>query len=212
LIPNDMRSAPPGEGSRSFPYFFPLVILLILALGSAFLLPEAGAQPSGKEGLSSFDRLAEEATGLNKRGNYDQAIAILEPHKKDKKNQSPLFFNELGIAYRNKGDLEKALEAYQRAYALEPQNPEITPVLLNNLGYTYFLKKDYPKAIEQYEKAITMAPRFKEAHSNLSLAFYQQGRNEEALREIDVVLKLDPNHEAARKFRDRIRKKMQEKK
>jgi tetratricopeptide (TPR) repeat protein len=212
LIPNYMQCAPPGEGSRSFPSFFLLILLLILGLGSALFPPESAGQKSEGEGLSRFDRLAEEATQLNKREKYDEVISLLEPHKGDPKNESTLFFNELGIAYRNKGRLNETLQAYQRAYALEPQNPEITPVILNNLGYTYFLKKDYPKAIDHYEKAINLAYRFKEAHSNLSLAFYELKKYEEALKEIDVVLKLDPNHEAARKFRDRIRKKMQEKK
>ena len=108
--------------------------------------------------------------------------------------------------------MDEAIQAYQQAYAREPQNPEVSPVILNNLGYTYSLKKDYSKAIEQFEKAINLAPRFKEAHSNLSLVFFEQQNYEDALKEIEVVLKLDPNHEAARKFRDRIRKKMQEKK
>ena len=204
-----MQCAPPGEGSRSFPSFFPLILLLILGLGSALFPPESAGQKPEGEGLSRFDRLAEEATRLNKREKYDEVISLLEPHKADKKNDSTLFFNELGIAYRNKGRLNEAIQAYEQAYARESQNPEVSPVILNNLGYTYSLKKDYPKAIEQFEKAITLAPRFKEAHSNLSLIYYELQKYEDALKEIEVVLKLDPNHEAAKKFRDRIRKKMQ---
>jgi tetratricopeptide (TPR) repeat protein len=83
---------------------------------------------------------------------------------------------------------------------------------LNNLGYVYYLKKEYPQALEQYGKVIQVAPRFKEAHSNLALVYYQLQRYEEALQEIEVVLKMDPNHEAAKKFRETIRKKIQEKK
>jgi tetratricopeptide (TPR) repeat protein len=185
---------------------------LIWTLGAAFFPSESAGQKSDRDGLSRFDRLAEEAAQLNKRGKYDEVISLLEPQKADKKNDSTLFFNELGIAYRNKGKFNEAIQAYQQAYAREPQNPEISPVILNNLGYTYFLKKDYPLAIEQFEKAITLAPRFKEAHSNLSLTYYELQRYEEALKEIEVVLKLDPNHEAAKRFRDQIRKKMPEKK
>jgi tetratricopeptide (TPR) repeat protein len=201
-----------GEGQASFPIFFLFSFLLIWALGSALFLSESAGQKPERESLSRFDRLAEEATLLNKRGKYEEVISLLEPHKADKKNDSTLFFNELGIAYRNKGKWNEAIQVYQQAYVLEPQNPEVSPVILNNLGYTLFLKKDYPRAIEQYEKAIALAPRFKEAHSNLSQTYYEQQKYEDALKEIEVVLKLDPNHEAAKKFRERIRKKMQEKK
>ena len=185
---------------------------MIWAAGSALFPAESASQKAEREELSRFDRLAEEASRLNQRAKYDEVISLLEPHKTDKKNDSTLFFNELGIAYRNKERWNEAIQAYQQAYALEPQNPEVSPVILNNLGYTFFLKKDYPRAIEQYEKAIALAPRFKEAHSNLSQTYYEQQKYEDALKEIEVVLKLDPNHEAAKKFRERIRKKMQEKK
>jgi tetratricopeptide (TPR) repeat protein len=198
-----------GGGRRFFPSFFYFLYILTLVSGVCLSPPQTAAQKSEGEGLSRFDRLAEEATLLNKRGKYDEVISLLEPHKADQKNDSTLFFNELGIAYRNKGRLNEAIKAYQQAYARESQNPEVSPVILNNLGYTYSLKKDYPKAIEQFEKAITLAPRFKEAHSNLSLIYYELQKYEDALKEIEVVLKLDPNHEAAKKFRDRIRKKMQ---
>ncbi len=207
-----MKRKSPGEGLASFPSFFFALLCFLLATGSVLFPPKAAGQKSGGDELSRFDRLADEATQLNKRGRYDEVISLLEPHKADKKNDSTLFFNELGIAYRNKGKFNEAIQAYQQAYAREPQNPEISPVILNNLGYTYFLKKDYPQAIEQFEKAITLAPRFKEAHSNLSLTYYEMQRYEEALKEIEVVLKLDPKHEAAKRFRDQIQKKMPEKK
>lgn len=169
-------------------------------LGGSLFLPGASAQRAEKEKLSQFDRLAEEATLLNKRGQYDKVIALLEPHKADRKNDSALFFNELGIAYRRKGKLSKSIRAYQEALSRDPQNP----VIMNNLGYAFFLNKEYPQAIEQYQQALQLAPRFKEAHSNLGLAYYQLQRYPEALEEFEIVLKLDPQHERAKKLRDEI--------
>ena len=208
------KGATSGEGRKSFPFFFlfSVVAFGILIFG-LFPLESSGqkskaAQQDGeslnKERLSRFDRLAEEATLLNKRGKFDEVISLLEPYKGDPKNESALFFNELGIAYRNKNRLDESLQAYRQAHTRDPQNP----VILNNLGYVHYLKKEYPQAIEQMEKAIHLAPRFKEAHSNLALAYYQLQRYDKALKEIDAVLALDPSHEAARKFRDTIRKKM----
>jgi tetratricopeptide (TPR) repeat protein len=196
-----------GEGRKSFPYFFPF-ILFLQVLGLCLFPVLSSAQKPERAELSSFDRLAEKATLLNQHGKFDEVISLLEPYKGDSKNDSALFFNELGIAYRNKNRLDESIQAYRQAHTRDPQNP----VILNNLGYVYYLKKEYPQAIEQMEKAIHLAPRFKEAHSNLALVYYQLQRYDKALKEIDVVLALDPSHEAARKFRDTIRKKMQDQK
>ena len=197
-----------GGGRRFFPSFFYFLYILTLVSGVCLSPLQAAAQKSEKEDLSRFDHLAEEATQLNKRGRFDEVISLLEPHKSDKRNDSALFFNELGIAYRNRGKLTEAVQAYREAHARDPQNP----VILNNLGYALYLKKEYPLAIEQFEKVIQTSPRFKEAHSNLALAYYQLQKYDEALKEIDILLKLDPGHENAKKFRENIRKKMQENK
>ena len=208
MIPNYMQCAPPGEGSRSFPSFFPLILLLILGLGSALFPPESAGQKPEGEGLSRFDRLAEEAAQLNKRREYGRVISLLEPYKTDKKNDSAIFFNELAIAYRSQGKLTEAIQAYREAQNRDPENP----VILINLGYVYYLKKEHLQAVEQYQKAIHLAPRFKEAHSILALAYYDLNKYEEALKEIDTALALDPRYEEARKLRADILKKLQEKK
>jgi len=197
-----------GGERRFFPSFFYFLYILILVSGVCLSPLQTAAQKSEKEALSQFDRLAEEATQLNKRGRFDEVISLLEPHKSDKSNDSALFFNELGIAYRNRGKLTEAVQAYREAHARDPQNP----VILNNLGYALYLKKEYPLAIEQFEKVIQTSPRFKEAHSNLALAYYQLQKYDDALKEIDILLKLDPGHENAKKFRENIRQKIQEKK
>ena len=197
-----MRETYVGEGPESFPSFFILIFVLILLLG---LVPlKAGAQKAEREGLSRFDRLAEEATLLNKRKQYDQVISLLEPHRKDKKNDSALFFNELGIAYRNKEKYAEAIQAYREALRRDAQNP----VIMSNLGHVHHLRKEYSQAREQYEKAIQVAPRIREVHANLALTLYQMEKYREALAEIEIALKLDPDHRPAKEFREDILKKI----
>ena len=53
-----------------------------------------------------------------------------------------------------------------------------------------------------------MAPRFKEVHANLALTLYQLEKYKEALAEIEIVLKLDPHHGSAKKFRVDILRKI----
>jgi tetratricopeptide (TPR) repeat protein len=199
-----MKKKYPGEGQRFFPSFFLQALLLALALGSYFFPLTARAQGTEREGLSRFDRLAEEATLLNKHGQFDKVITLLEPHKADRKNDSALFFNELGLAYRQKGKLSEAIRAYQSALSRDPENP----VIMKNLGDAFYFNKEYPKAAEQYQKALRSNPRFQQAHSTLGLAYYQLQRYSEALEEFEIVLKLNPKDEQAKEFREEILKKI----
>ncbi len=199
-----MKDKTSGEGCKSFPYFFPLLVILAFFIGPTLLLSESAAQ-KGKEELSRFDRMAQEATLLNNRGQSDQVISLLEPHKSDAKNDSALFFNELGVAYRKKGKLGEAVQAYQKALTLDPGNP----VIMKNLADVFYLQKEYPKAIEFCKQALQSNPRFHQAHSTLGLAYYRLGKYKESLAEFETVLKLNPEDEQAKNFRQDILKKLE---
>jgi tetratricopeptide (TPR) repeat protein len=197
----------PGEGQKSFPYFFSLVLFLQV-LGFCLFPIISSAQKSDRAELSLFDRLAEEATLLNKRGKFDEVVSLLEPHKGNSKNDSALFFNELGISYRNKNKLDESIQAYRKALSLDPENP----VVMKNLADVLFLKKEYAQAVEMCQKALKSNPRFHQVRSTLGLAYYRLERYPEALEEFETVLKLNPQDEQARNFREAIRKKLQSQK
>jgi len=189
-----------GEGQKFFPYFYLFFSFFLFGLFLPGLLPAQGA---GGEKLSPFDRLAEEATLLNKRGQADQVISLLEPSRNDKKNDSALFFNELGVAYRQKGRLANAVSAYREALSRDPGNP----VIMKNLGDAYLLSKEYHAAIEQYEKVLLSNPRFYQAHASLGTAYYQMEKYSQALEQFEIILKLDPENEQAKNFKEAILKK-----
>jgi tetratricopeptide (TPR) repeat protein len=200
-----MKGQSPGEGQKFFPYFFPIFISILFALMAGFFFPapQAVAQRAEKEGLSRFDRLAQEATLLNQRGQSTKVITLLEPHQGDAQNDSALFFNELGIAYHRQGKISQAIQAYQSALARDPENP----VIMKNLGDAFYLKQEYSQAIELFQKILQANPRFQQAHSSLGLAYYQLQRYQESLEEFEIVLKLNPRDEQAKKFREAILKK-----
>ena len=196
-----------GEGRKSFPYFFPIFLSLLVLCFCLFPII-ASAQKPDRADLSLFDRLAQEATLLNKRGKFDEVISLLEPHKGNPKNDSALFFNELGVSYRNKNKLDESIQAYRRALSLDPENP----VVMKNLADAFFLKKEYSQAVEMCQKALKSNPRFHQVRSTLGLAYYRLGKFPEALEEFEAVLKLNPQDEQARNFREAIRKKLQNQK
>lgn len=199
-----MNEKRPGEGRESFPYFFLPTLIFVLALGLYLLPLPASAQKAERNKLSQFDRWAEEATLLNQRGQPEKVITLLEPHKADPKNDSALFFNELGVAYRRAGKFSEAIQAYRSALSRDPGNP----VIMKNLGDTFYHKKEYLQAMEQYQKVLESNPRFQQAHSGLGLVYYQRQKYPEALEEFEIVLTLDPKDEQAQKFREAILKKL----
>ena len=203
-----MKRTCQGEGQASFPIFFLFSFFLIWTLGAALFPSESAGQKSDRDGLSRFDRLAEEASRLNQRAKYDEVISLLEPHQAEKKNDSVLFFNELAVAYRNRDRLDDAIRAYQKALALDPENP----VVMKNLADAFYLKKEYSRTVEMAQKAIRSNPRFHQAHFTLGMAYYRLDRYREALDEFDEVLRLNPQDEKARNSIEAVRKKLQEKK
>jgi tetratricopeptide (TPR) repeat protein len=195
-----------GEGHTFFPYFF----ILFAFFSSPVAVQILGSQAEGENTpqLSRFDRLAQEAAELNQAKDFDKTIALLEPLKKDPKNDSSLFFNELGVAYRNRGRLVDSIQAYQAALARHPDNPA---VIQKNLGDALCFNKEYEKAISEYKQVIQQNPRFQQARFSLGYAYYQSRRYDEALSEFETALRLNPRDEKAREFRDATLQKLKKK-
>jgi len=64
--------------------------------------------------------------------------------------------NNIGIAYQEKRDLEKALFYFERALSINKKlnRKDKIAVTWNNIGYVYDLKKDWPSALTFYQKAL----------------------------------------------------------
>jgi Flp pilus assembly protein TadD len=101
-----------------------------------------------------------------------------------------------GNEFSQSGDFDKAVEEYQRALELEPENVDA----MSNLGVAYYNLDQLAEAIEQYSKALELAPRDADIHSNLAAAHvqkYQQSgapaQLESALEEYTEAVELEPN-------------------
>ncbi len=205
-----MQKITKGERRKSFPSFLSifLVLLFTLAFGNPLFPFSRGVRLAEGKELSRFDRLAEEATQLNKRGNYSEVIRLLAPHKGDPGNDSALFFNELGIAYRHQQQLPEAASAYRESLKRDPENP----VVMKNLGDVLCFQKNYTQAIELYQRVLQSNPYFEQVHYGLGLAYYRLEKYRESLEEFEKVLNLNPQDESARNFREAILKKLEKRK
>lgn len=64
-------------------------------------------------------------------------------------------YNNLGVAYRNQGALDRALEYYVQSLAIYStlDNKEGIATTKNNIGNIYTLKKDYGQAMKYFEES-----------------------------------------------------------
>jgi tetratricopeptide (TPR) repeat protein len=98
--------------------------------------------------------------------------------------------NNSGLALHTQGLHLEALEKFQAALALEPDNA----VILNNRGVCYFSLNLFEDAIFSYNKAIALDPAYLEAHNNRGNALVKLFQHEEALTSYDQALSVDPSY------------------
>jgi adenylate cyclase len=86
-------------------------------------------------------------------------------------------------------------------------NPNPPAFYFTNLGAVYFFTGQTQEAIEALKECVTRAPDFIFAHVFLTLAYVKTNRLDEARREAQEVLRIDPNfvsaeHGAVVSFKD----------
>ena len=97
-------------------------------------------------------------------------------------------FNNRGIAYRNKGEYDRAFQDFNQAIKLNPQ----FAFAFNSRGIAYQSKGQYDCAIEDYDQAIKLNPQFAFAFNSRGLAYQNKGRYDRAFQDFDEAIKLNP--------------------
>jgi len=102
-------------------------------------------------------------------------------------------FNNRGVAYKFKGEYDRAVEDYDQAILL---NPNLANAY-NNRGVIYRLKGDYDRAIRDYDEAIWLDRNFPAAFYNRAIAYSEKDDHDRALGDFDVVLRFNPKNALA---------------
>jgi len=92
-----------------------------------------------------------------------------------------------GLEFHKARQWTSAVKEYERALALGGRFPEA----FNNLAYCYRKLGQIDKAIELYRTAIQLRPIFPQAHDYLARAYLAKGDRQGALREYEIVRRLD---------------------
>jgi tetratricopeptide (TPR) repeat protein len=86
------------------------------------------------------------------------------------------------------GQFSQALESYEKARHLNPDDPKI----YNYIGYAQILSGQPSEAVSSLQTSIQKDPSYALAHYNLSIAYWALNRQKESVRELDKAEKLDP--------------------
>lgn len=150
---------------------------------------------------------------------YTEDIASLLTQEQSEENTNQLealikdcitAYDNLATAYLHKGDKKEAANTsyllgmlfdkielnnlavfqFNKGLAIDP-SPSFD--IYNLLGKSYAEIKDYKQSAESLKKALEINPDSASVHSNLGLAYINQGMQDEARKEFEKAIELDPN-------------------
>ncbi len=104
-----------------------------------------------------------------------------------------------GAAYLRLNAFDKALDAFDRALALDPKNADA----MNAKGVILTRERKHGEAIQLFKSATELDPSDAGFHVNLSIAYHLQGNREDALREYRKAIELDPDYAGQLHFLER---------
>ncbi|HET9486564.1 MAG TPA: tetratricopeptide repeat protein [Chryseosolibacter sp.] len=119
---------------------------------------------------------------------YSREALILATEIDDKRGMAASY-NNLGVAYRNQGALDKALEYYMTSMKLYDslQNKEGVATTKNNIANIYSIKKDYAQAMRYLEESYSIFQEMGDpfrligSMNNLGNLYHDIDLNEKAL-------------------------------
>ena len=107
-----------------------------------------------------------------------------------KSTQKARGYNNLGIAYMKRDELDKAIASYDKALEVNPGHAET----YCSRGLIHARRGHYEHAIEDYTKAISLTPRFAKAYHNRGIAFTMVGLRDRAIEDFTRALTINPSY------------------
>lgn len=134
-----------------------------------------------------------------------ELVVMLKKTKEKDSLEVAVHYNDLGMAYKLKGMLDKAISCYEKALEIDlntiGENNSNTAIDYNNLGTAYISKGDHDKAISYLDKALwiylrtagEINPNTARAYNNLGEAYRSKNDYDKAIdyykKALEIVLK-----------------------
>jgi Tfp pilus assembly protein PilF len=118
----------------------------------------------------------------------EQAHALTEQYPK-----AFVVWNIMGASTAQIGNLDKAIDSYNKALSLKPDYAEA----YSNMGLALQDQGNLDKAIDSYNKALSLKPDYAEAYNNMGVALQDQGNLDKAIESYNKALSLKPDYPKA---------------
>ena len=172
-----------------------VVLVLGIALGYLFRNSSSSATGASRSGA---DRRAASSTSANFDGTIRPLLRRLENNPDD-----PDLLVNLGNAYYDNRDYEKAVDYYRRYLELRPQDAGVR----TDMGTALWYSGNPDGAIQQYETALSSRPDYPNTLFNLGIVKWQGKHDDQAAIECwERLLKVHPDYVDRQKAEDLIRK------
>jgi tetratricopeptide (TPR) repeat protein len=138
----------------------------------------------------NYHELFQEAQNAHNQGSYEDEIALwndVVAMNISAIQAAPALMNR-GNAYSATGDLDKALQDYNEAIRLDPENAGAYV----NRALELARRGELEPAMEDYAKAITLKPQQWEAYFNRAAQLQRQGKFGDALVDLNEVARINP--------------------
>ena len=151
-----------------------------------------------------FQRLAEVLMSQGRNEEAIDALAQAAALAPDSRKAAELHFL-MGETARENGQPEAAAEHYIHALELDPHHWEA----LHWLATLRAEQQHYDEMLELLQRLAAIHPNDAATYSNMGIALFYLGRNDEALKSFDQALTLDPTLESARANREAVLEAME---
>lgn len=156
--------------------------------GGKEAVPVDATESAGAAKDLKDDALVKKALDLQAKGKRQQAMATCNTILA----RNPSHFvalNVLGTLKAESGDDEAAVDAFQKAIAIEPD----VALTHNNLGSTFSRLGEGQRARDCYDRAIGLDPKLAIAYRNRGAYFTSMDDFEAALVDFDEAIRLEPD-------------------
>ena len=152
---------------------------------------EAAQQQNAK--IKDLNARLQQVQVLEKAGNYDQAVTLLQ-EATQMAPQQDLLWAYLGDAYKGDKKYPEAIEAYNKAIAIKSTVPQYHA----GLGDVYGKLGQTDKAVQEYGLAAQADPTHAgQFYFNQGAVLTNSGKADEANAAFDKAIQADPNNAAA---------------
>ena len=119
---------------------------------------------------------------------------IIERGKRETREYRAIAYNNRGLAYQEKGEVDRAIANFTTAIKFNPNDARV----YSNRGSAYATKGELDRAIANLSKAIALNPKYADAYNSRGVAYAKKGDKEQAIADFRKALKINPSDQDAK--------------